>query len=195
MTMRRYEVVYVLAPNLSQEEVEQYAETYSNVARELGAEIISVDIWEKRKLAFRVKKFWEGYYTILTIEEAAADAVTELERRFKVIDAVIRFLTVRIDEEQKRAVKFQGELPELDDSEKLVAEEAGPKATDEIEAETEDVDSVATEKAKAEKKPAKKVKAQEKEPEPAPAEDDPAEAESVDKADEEPVETPEEEQI
>ena len=195
MTTRRYEVVYVLAPNLSQEEVEQYAETYSNVARELGAEIISVDIWEKRKLAFRVKKFWEGYYTILTIEEAAADAVTELERRFKVIDAVIRFLTVRIDEEQKRAGKFQGELPELDDSEMLVAEEAGPKATDEIEAETEDVDSVATEKAKAEKKPAKKVKAQEKEPEPAPAEDDPAEAESVDKADEEPVETPEEEQI
>ena len=195
MTMRRYEVVYVLAPNLTQEEVEQYAETYSNVARELGAEIISVDIWEKRKLAFRVKKFWEGYYTILTIEEAAADAVTELERRFKVIDAVIRFLTVRIDEEQKRAVKFQGELPEFDDSETPVAEEAGPKAKDEIVAEAEEDDFVAPEKVKAEKKPAKKAKAQEKKPEPAPAEDDPAEAESVDKADEEPVETPEEEQI
>ncbi len=183
MTMRRYEVVYVLAPNLTQEEVEQYAETYSNVARELGAEIISVDIWEKRKLAFRVKKFWEGYYTILTIEEEAADAVTELERRFKVIDAVIRFLTVRIDEEQKRAIKFQGELPELGDIEDL-----------EVEAEDEDADYGATEKAKAEKKPVKKLKAQEKEPEPAPAVDDPAEAESVDEADEEPVETPEEEQ-
>ncbi len=193
MTMRRYEVVYVLAPNLTQEEVEQYAETYSTAAREQGAEIISVDIWEKRKLAFRVKKFWEGYYTILTIEEEAADAVTELERRFKVNDAVIRFLSVRIDEEQKRAIKFQGELPELVDNVGLEEVAALPKANAEIEDDDEDIDLAGTEKKKVEKKPAKKLKAQDKEPEPAPAEDDPAEAESVDKADEEPVETPEEE--
>ena len=44
---------------------------------------------------------------MLTLEEAAAEAVNELERRFKVSDAVIRFLTVRVDEEQKRAEKFE----------------------------------------------------------------------------------------
>lgn len=119
MTMRRYEVVYVLAPTLTEEEVNQYAETYSQAAREKGAEVIDVDKWEKRKLAFRVKKYWEGYYTILTIEEEAADAVTELERRFKVNDAVIRFLSVRIDEELKRASKFRPEGKEESSDEEI----------------------------------------------------------------------------
>lgn len=194
MTMRRYEVVYVLAPTLIQEEVEQYAETYSQAAREQGAEIINVEHWEKRKLAFRVKKYWEGYYTILTIEEQAADAVTELERRFKVNDAVIRFLTVRIDEELKRAAKFgEVELSEenLDEEEPV---RARPKKTVDTEKDNaEKAETVEPEKEKAEKKPVKKAKAQEKEPVPAAADDNPAEADSVEEADEEPVEKPEEE--
>jgi small subunit ribosomal protein S6 len=193
MTMRRYEVVYVLAPTLTQEEVEQYAETYSQSAREQGAEIISVDSWEKRKLAFRVKKYWEGYYTILTIEETAADAVTELERRFKVNDAVIRFLTVRIDEELKRAAKFgEVELKEreedLDDEEPVRARPKRPAKVDDDEAESPE-----PEKEKAEKKPVKKAKVQEKEAAPVAADENPAEADSVEKADEEPAEKPEEE--
>lgn len=191
MTMRRYEVVYVLAPTLTQEEVEQYAVTYSQAASEQGAEIISVDHWEKRKLAFRVKKYWEGYYTILTIEEPAADAVTELERRFKVNDAVIRFLTVRIDEELKRAAKFgEVELKEedLDEDEPV---RARPKKA--VVLDDDDIESFEPEKEEAEKKPAKKAKVQEKEAAPVAADENPAEADSVEKADEEPAEKPEEE--
>lgn len=201
MTMRRYEVVYVLAPTLTQEEVDQYAETYSGAARENGAEIINVDKWEKRKLAFRVKKFWEGYYTILTIEEEAADAVTELERRFKVNDAVIRFLTVRIDEELKRAEKFrkegeEEEIPAVPEVKKAVAEETEKKeaVTKKAKAEDKEVESAeAEEKETARKKPAKKTKPAEKTEEPAATEDDPAEADSIDEAEEKPVEKPEEE--
>ena len=243
MTMRRYEVVYVLAPTLTEEEVDQYAETYSEAAREQGAEIISVEKWEKQKLAFRVKKFWDGYYTILTIEEAAADAVTELERRFKVNDSVIRFLTVRIDEELKRAAKFQDEeqvdsAPEVAEPKVAETKEAKPKVAEpkaaepkaaepkaaepkaaetktaepkEAEpkaaepkvaepkvAETKAAETKAAEPKEAEakkvaEKPAKKVKAQEKDPDPAATEDDPAEAESKDAAEEEPVAKPEKE--
>jgi small subunit ribosomal protein S6 len=217
MTMRRYEVVYVLAPTLTEEEVDQYAETYSQAARELGAEIISVEKWEKRKLAFRVKKFWDGYYTILTIEEAAADAVTELERRFKVNDTVIRFLTVRIDEELKRAAKFQEEEAEIEPEvpEEKVAEpkesepkkaepkkaevkeaepkKAEPKEAEPKEAEPKDAEPKKAEPKKVAKKPAKKVKAPEEKSEPAATKDDPAEAESKDAAEEVPVEKPEKE--
>ena len=217
MTMRRYEVVYVLAPTLTEEEVEQYAETYSQAAREHGAEVINVDKWEKRKLAFRVKKYWEGYYTILTIEEEAADAVTELERRFKVNDAVIRFLTVRIDEDLKRAAKFLKDSGDEASAEEPQIEEASPKATENVESEPEKAETGKAEtgeteektargKAKpkapevkeaeadaAEKKPAKKEKSPEKDAEPTAKKDSPAEVESKDTADAKPVEKPEEE--
>ncbi len=105
--MRRYEVVFVLAPTLTEEEADEAVETYSGVAKEMGAEVADVDKWGKRRLAFPVQKHTEGYYTVLTLVEPAGKAVTELERRFKVSDAVIRFLTVRVDEELKRAEKFE----------------------------------------------------------------------------------------
>lgn len=105
--MRRYEVVFVLAPTLTEEEFDQQVESYSQVAREMGAEIVNVDKWGKRRFAFPVEKHNEGYYTILTIDEPAGKAVAELERRFKVSDAVLRFLSIRVDLDQKRAEKFE----------------------------------------------------------------------------------------
>jgi len=105
--MRRYEVVFVLAPTLADDEFDQQIETYVETAKESGAEVIDIDKWGKRRLAFPVKKFNEGFYTVLTLDETSGKAVAELERRFKVNDAVIRFLTVRIDLELKRAEKFE----------------------------------------------------------------------------------------
>ncbi len=105
--MRRYEVVFVLAPTMTEEEVDQLVDTYSTVAQEVGAEVVQVDKWGKRRLAFPVQKHSEGYYTVLTLEEEAAKSISELERRFKVNDSVIRFLSVRIDPDVKRAEKFE----------------------------------------------------------------------------------------
>ena len=105
--MRRYEVVFVLAPTLAEDGVDQLVESFNKSARDKGAEIVSVDKWGKRRLAYRVGKYTEGVYVVLTLEEPAAAAVTELERRFKVTDAVIRFLTVRTDLDLKRAAKFK----------------------------------------------------------------------------------------
>ncbi len=105
--MRRYEVTCVLAPTLSGEEVEQAVESFRKVAEDKGAAVVDVDNRGKRRLAFPVKKHTEGYYVIYTLDEEAAEAAAELERRFKVTDPVIRFLTVRIDEAQKRAKKLK----------------------------------------------------------------------------------------
>lgn len=105
--MRRYEVVFVLAPGLSEDEIEQLIELYTKVAKEKGASILNVDRWGKRRLAYPIKKHTEAHYIILTLEEAAGEAVAELERRFRVTDAVIRFLTTRVDEELKREEKFK----------------------------------------------------------------------------------------
>ncbi len=105
--MRRYEVTCVLAPTLSPEEVEQAIENFKQAGEERGATLVDLDNWGKRRLAFPVKKHTEGYYVVYTFEEPAAQAIAELERRFKVADQVIRFLTVRVDEDLKRAEKFK----------------------------------------------------------------------------------------
>ena len=107
--MRRYEVTCVLAPTLSPEEVEQAVESFKKTAEDKGATVVDVDNWGKRRLAFPVKKHTEGFYVIYTLDEEAAEAATEMERRFKVTDPVIRFLTVRIDEAQKRTQKLKAQ--------------------------------------------------------------------------------------
>ena len=105
--MRRYEVVVILAPTLTEDEVEQSTETFKKAAEEKGAQIAEIEQWGKRKLAYPIKRHTEGIYIILTLEESSSDAVGELERRFKVSDSVIRFLTVRVDLDLKRAEKFK----------------------------------------------------------------------------------------
>ncbi len=104
--MRRYEVVTVLAPTLTEDEVEQSIENFKKAAEEKGAQIAEVEQWGKRKLAYPIKRHAEGIYIIFTLEEPNAEAVSELERRFKVSDSVIRFLTVRIDLDLKGAEKL-----------------------------------------------------------------------------------------
>ena len=104
--MRRYEVAIVLVPTLTEDEVEQSTETFKKAAEEKGAQIADIEQWGKRKLAYPIKKHTEGIYVIVTLEELSAEAVGELERRFKVSDSVIRFLTVRIDLDLKRAEKL-----------------------------------------------------------------------------------------
>ncbi|MEE8584625.1 MAG: 30S ribosomal protein S6 [Acidobacteriota bacterium] len=107
--MRRYEVTCVLAPTLSVEEVEQAVASFKKTAEDKGATVVDIDNWGKRRLAFPVKKHTEGYYVIYTLDEEAAEAANEMERRFKVTEPVIRFLTVRIDEAQKRAEKLKAQ--------------------------------------------------------------------------------------
>ncbi len=105
--MRRYEVVVVLAPTLTEDEVEQSTETFKKAAEDKGAQIAEIEQWGKRKLAYPIKRHTEGIYIILTLEELSTEAVGELERRFKVSDSVIRFLTVRVDMYIKRSEKFK----------------------------------------------------------------------------------------
>lgn len=105
--MRKYEVAIVLAPTLTEEEVDQSIETFQEIAKEKEAQVANVDNWGKRNLAYPINKYTEGIYVILTLEESDAKSVAELERRFKMTESVIRFLTVRIDLNLKRAEKIK----------------------------------------------------------------------------------------
>ena len=104
--MRTYEVVFVAAPTLTTEELEAFITHVQGVVEGKNGKIVKIDNWGKRSLAYRIKKYREAYYVILTIEGGGA-VIAEVERRFRVTDYIIRFLSIRIDEDIKRSDKLR----------------------------------------------------------------------------------------
>src|SRR5713226_690962 len=104
--MRVYEVLFIVAPNIEESDIDTLVTQLSDVATNQGARIAKVDRMGRRKLAYTIGKFHEGHYVVLTIEGSGAE-IAELERRMRVTDAVIRYITIRIDEDLKRAEKFR----------------------------------------------------------------------------------------
>jgi|SRR5215471_10767561 small subunit ribosomal protein S6 len=101
---RIYEELFIVKPDAPEEEVDQYVEQLQTQLKASGATVDKVEKWGKRKLAYRVDKYREGSYVLLQFT-AAPDTVHELERRLRVSDLVLKFLTVRIDETLKRLEK------------------------------------------------------------------------------------------
>ncbi len=94
--MRQYETGFVLSPALSEEEITQFLQQMAEIVAQKKGRMVKQDIWGKRRLAFPIKRFQEGFYVFLTYD-GGGDVSTELERRFKQSDAVIRFMTVLKD--------------------------------------------------------------------------------------------------
>jgi small subunit ribosomal protein S6 len=103
--MRVYEVLFIVAPNVEQSDIDNLVTQLSDVATNQGAQITKVDRMGRRRLAYPIGKFNDGYYVVFTLEGTGAE-IAELERRMRVTDAVIRYITIRIDEDLKRAEKF-----------------------------------------------------------------------------------------
>lgn len=104
--MRVYEVLFIVAPNVEESDVDNLVTQLSDVATNQGAQIAKIDRMGRRRLAYPIGKFTEGYYVVFTLEGTGAE-IAELERRMRVTDAVIRYITIRIDEDLKRAEKFR----------------------------------------------------------------------------------------
>src|SRR5713226_7844833 len=102
--MRIYEELFIVKPDAPDEEVDQFIEQMKSVVTSSGGAVDKVDKWGNRKLAYRVGKFREGAYVLFQFS-AEPDTVKEFERRLRVSDLVIKFLTVRIDETLKRLEK------------------------------------------------------------------------------------------
>ena len=105
---RIYEELFIVKPDAPEEEVDQFVEQLSSQLKAAGATVDKVEKWGKRKLAYRVDKYREGTYVLLQVT-AAPEVVKELERRLRVADLVLKFITVRIDETLKRLDKRKKE--------------------------------------------------------------------------------------
>ncbi len=104
--MRTYEVAFIAAPTLTPEELEAFVAQMQTVVEGKNGKVVKVDNWGKKSLAYKIKKFRDGYYVILTLEADGA-IIAELERRFRVADHVIRFISVRVDQDLKRSTKMK----------------------------------------------------------------------------------------
>jgi small subunit ribosomal protein S6 len=102
--MRVYEELFIVKPDATEEEVDHIIEQMKGVITTAGGSINKVDKWGKRKLAYRVDKYREGEYVLIEFQ-SGPETVHELERRLRVFDMVIKFITVRIDENLKRIEK------------------------------------------------------------------------------------------
>lgn len=101
---RIYEELFIAKPDVPDEEVDQFVEQLRTHLTTAGATVDKIEKWGKRRLAYRVDKYREGAYVLFQFT-AAPETVKELERRLRVSDMVIKFLTVRIDETLKRLEK------------------------------------------------------------------------------------------
>jgi len=104
--MRVYEVLFIVAPNTEEGELESLVTQLSDVVTNQGAQVTKVDRMGRRRLAYPIQKFTDGFYVVLTVEGTGAE-IAEVERRMRVSDAIIRYITIRIDEDLKRAEKFR----------------------------------------------------------------------------------------
>ena len=103
---RLYEVMFIVRPDVEDEEADKLIEALSTTVKTGGGVVKSAEKLGRRKLAYQVRKFNDGNYILFTVEANGA-VVLELERRLRVTEQVIKFITVRMDEEEKRLAKVK----------------------------------------------------------------------------------------
>jgi len=106
MDERLYDLIFIVQPATPEEEIDKLVAILQQTATERGGTVEKVEKWGTRRLAYRVAKNREGYYVYLVLRSSNNEMVKELERRLKVADIVIKFQTIRLDEELKRQKKL-----------------------------------------------------------------------------------------
>ena len=133
---RTYEVMFIVRPDLADEDVDKLVSTFETNIANAGVTLKKTDRMGKRRLAYLVRKFHEGNYVLFTVE-ADGNAIHEIERRLRVSEPVIKFITVRTDVEQKRidkikairATKVRRSVPAPVEAAAPVAEESPAEAS------------------------------------------------------------------
>lgn len=106
MEERLYDLIFILRPDTPEAEIDKIIATLQHAVEEKHAKVEKVEKWGTRRMAYRVKKLREGFYVYMVLRSSHGELLKELERRLRVSDAVIKYLTIRLDEEVKRKEKL-----------------------------------------------------------------------------------------
>ena len=102
---RTYEVMYIGTPETADDDITKLNESIEKIITDAGGSIVKTEAMGRRKLAYPIQKKTEGHYTLFEIEGSGQE-IAELERRMRVNDAIMRYITVRVDEDRKTADKL-----------------------------------------------------------------------------------------
>ena len=103
---RTYEIMFIIRPDVEEADLDKLVEGFQKNVTDGGGEIRSTEKMGRRRLAYTVRKFNDGFYVLLTVT-APGSLMAEIERRLRVSEQVIKFITVRMDEEEKRLAKIK----------------------------------------------------------------------------------------
>jgi small subunit ribosomal protein S6 len=103
---RTYEIVFIIDPGADDAEVMKLSEAIQKIITDQGGSITKIDMWGRRQLAYEINHQKEGSYVLLEVEGTGAE-IAELERRMRVNDRILRYMTIRVDEDRRRAQKFK----------------------------------------------------------------------------------------
>lgn len=106
MEERLYDLIFICRPDTPEPEIDKLIATLQHAVDEKQAKLEKIEKWGTRRLAYRVKKLREGFFVYLLLRSSHGELLKELERRLHVSDAVVKYLTIRLDEEIKRQEKF-----------------------------------------------------------------------------------------
>jgi small subunit ribosomal protein S6 len=103
---RTYEIMFIVRPDVEEADLDKLIEGFSGNITSGGGEVKNVEKMGRRRLAYTVRKFNDGFYVLLNVA-APGNLIAEIERRLRVSEPVIKFITVRMDEEEKRLAKVK----------------------------------------------------------------------------------------
>jgi small subunit ribosomal protein S6 len=103
---RVYEVVFIVDPGTQEEDLTRLTENLSTIVTDQGGVVTRNEVMGRRQLAYRIGRSNEGIYVLFEVEGTGRE-IAEMERRMRVSDQVMRYLTVRVDEERQRAEKLR----------------------------------------------------------------------------------------
>ena len=106
MAQRTYEVMYIIDPETPAERIEKLNEAVGKVIEKEGGTVVRMDDIGRKPLAYPIEKKTEGHYVLFEIDGSGQE-ILELERRMRVNDMILRYITIRVDEDRKKAEKLQ----------------------------------------------------------------------------------------
>ena len=106
MAKRTYEVMYIVAPETDGEKIDKLNEAVGKLIEKEGGEVVRMDNIGIRNLAYPIQKKTEGHYVLFEVDGSGQE-IAELERRMRVNDLIMRYITVRVDEDRKKADKIR----------------------------------------------------------------------------------------
>jgi small subunit ribosomal protein S6 len=124
--MRKYETIFIINPDLSEEDSKGVIEKVRGLVEDLQGEVLKIEEWGKKRLAYEVKKMSKGLFVILHFT-GTIQVLSELERNLRLMDAVLKYQTVRLDEKAEKLAEMISTEKTSETAEKPESEAETPR--------------------------------------------------------------------